>query len=134
MVDYHSMFPVIKRMEGLSAESLTAAVKVIFAEYGMPHRIMSDAGSNFISEKLKNFCNSLNIKQAVFSSYHHQSNGEVEAFIKFIKHTIKRCSDSSGDIHMAMLQLRTTPLGQGLPSPAMLLFNHPVRGIIPCNG
>ena len=32
---------------------------------------------------------------------------------------------------MAMLQIRTTPLGQGLPSPAMLLFNHPVRGIMP---
>ena len=34
-------------------------------------------------------------------------------------------------MHMAMLQLRTTTLGQGLPSPAMLLFNHLVRGIIP---
>ena len=32
---------------------------------------------------------------------------------------------------MAMLQIRTTPLGQGLPSPAMLLFNFPVRGIMP---
>ena len=32
---------------------------------------------------------------------------------------------------MAMLQIRTTPLGQGLPSPAMLLFNHLVRGIMP---
>ena len=32
---------------------------------------------------------------------------------------------------MAMLQIRTTPLGQGLPSPAMLLFNCPVRDIMP---
>ena len=32
---------------------------------------------------------------------------------------------------MAMLQIRTTPLGQGLPRPAMLLFNCPVRGIMP---
>ena len=31
---------------------------------------------------------------------------------------------------MAMLQIRTTPLGQGLPSPATLLFNCPVRGIM----
>ena len=43
----------------------------------------------------------------------------------------KKGSNSGGDIHMAMLQIRTTPLGQGLPSPAMLLFNHPVRGIMP---
>ena len=43
----------------------------------------------------------------------------------------KKCLDSSGDIHMTMLQIRTTPLGLGLPSPAMLLFNCPVRGIMP---
>ena len=92
---------------------------------------MSDAGSNFISEKLNNFCSSLNIKQAVLSLYHHQSNRLVEACIKFIKHTMKKCSDSSGDIHMALLQIRTTPLGQGLPSPVTLLFNCPVLGIIP---
>ena len=32
---------------------------------------------------------------------------------------------------MAMLQIRTTPMGQGLPSPATVLFNHPVKGIMP---
>ena len=44
---------------------------------------------------------------------------------------MKKCLDSGGDIHMAMLQIRTTPLGQGLPSPATLLFNCPVRGLTP---
>ena len=90
VVDYHSKFPVIKRMEGLSGENLIATVKIIFAECGKPHRLMSDAGNNFISEKFKSFYNSLNIKQAVSSSYHHQSNRKVETCIKFIiKHTIK---------------------------------------------
>ena len=50
VVDYHSKFPVIKRMEGLSAENLTATVKIIFAEYALPCRFMSDAGSNIVSE------------------------------------------------------------------------------------
>ena len=63
VVDYHSKVLVIKKMEGLSAESLIATVKLIFAEYGIPCRLMSDAGSNSISEKFKNFCNSLNIEQ-----------------------------------------------------------------------
>ena len=91
---------------------------------------MSDAGSNFISVKLKNVCNNLNIEQAIFSLYHHQSNGQVEACIKFIKCTKKRCYDSEDDMHI-VLQIRTIPQGQGLPSPAMLLFNDPVRGIMP---
>ena len=32
---------------------------------------------------------------------------------------------------MVLLQIRTTPLGQCLPSPATLLFNHTVCGIMP---
>ena len=31
----------------------------------------------------------LNIKHAVSSSYHHQINGQVELYIKFIKQSIK---------------------------------------------
>ena len=33
IVDYHSKFQVIKRMEGLSTESLIITTKIIFAEY-----------------------------------------------------------------------------------------------------
>ena len=88
IVDYHSKFPVIK-MEDLSAESLILACKIIFSEYGLPKNIMSDAGSNSISDKFKRFCQNLNIEQVVSSSYHHQSNGQVEVCIKFIKCTIK---------------------------------------------
>ena len=64
-LDYHSKFPVIKSMEGLSTESLIATTKVIFAEYGAPHKLMSDAGTSFISDKFKMFCSRLNIKVAV---------------------------------------------------------------------
>ena len=51
LVDYHSKFPVVKRMEGLSTENLIATTKIIFAEYGIPCKIMSDAGTNFVSDK-----------------------------------------------------------------------------------
>ena len=48
-----------------------------------------------------------------------------------MKCTIKKCTDTNLDIHIALLQIRSAPLGADLPSPAMLLFNHPIRGIIP---
>ena len=92
---------------------------------------MSDVGSNFISEKFKNFCNSLNIEKAVSSLYHHQSNRQLKACIKFIKCTMKKGFNSGSDIYIALLQIRSTPLGQGLPSPCTLLFNCLVRGIMP---
>ena len=64
---------------------------------------MSDSGGNFISDKFKTFCKSLNIKQVFSSLYHHQNNRQVEAFIKFIKYTVQKCFDSRGDPHIALL-------------------------------
>ena len=32
---------------------------------------------------------------------------------------------------MALLQIKTKPLGQGFPSPATLVFNHPECHVIP---
>ena len=41
-------------------------------------------------------------------------------------------SESSGfSVYITLLQIRSILLEPGLPCPAMLLFNHPVRGIIP---
>ena len=131
IVDYHSKFPIIKRLEGLSAESLITTTKVIFAEYGIPQKLMSDDGTNFVSEKFWQFSKTINVEQAISSAYHHQRNGQVKACIKFIKHTFKKCADSGGDINMALLQIYTTPLGQGLLSLATLMFNRQVCGIMP---
>ena len=38
--------------------------------------------------------------------------------------------DTKFDPHIDFLQIKSSPLGLGLPSPAALLFNHPVRGIM----
>ena len=63
-VDYHSKFPVIKKMEDLSADSLILTCKIFFSEHGLPKK-MSGAGTNFISDKFKRFCQNLNIEQVV---------------------------------------------------------------------
>ena len=68
--------------------TLITTMTVIFTEYGILC-ILSDAGTNFVSDTFKKFCSSLNIEQAVSSVYHHQSNGQAEACIKFTKCTLK---------------------------------------------
>ena len=40
IVGYNSKFPVVKRLEGLSADNLINAVKIIFAKYGIPWYLM----------------------------------------------------------------------------------------------
>ena len=126
IVDYNSKFPIVKRLDGLPADNPTNAVKTIFVEYGIPHKLMSDAGTNFTSDRFQKFCRAINVELATLSAYHHQSNGLVTACSKFIKQTFKKCAKSGRDIHMAPLQIHTTPLGPGLLSLATILFNTQV--------
>ena len=88
-------------------------------------------GTNFMSDRFWQFCKAINVEQAVSLVYQHQSNGQVEACIKFIKCTFEKCANLGRDINMALLQICTTPLSQGLLSPATLMFNRQVQGIIP---
>ena len=68
----------------MSAESLIIACRVIFSEYGLQKKIMSDAAGNFISDKFRQFCKCMNIEQVTLSSNNHQSNSQVEACINFV--------------------------------------------------
>ena len=116
ILDYHSKFLIVKKTKGPSADSLILMCEIIFTECGIPKKIMSDSGGNFISDKFKTFCKSLNIEQAFSSSYHHQSNGQVEVCIKFVKHTLKECFDSRSDSHIVTQQHmknRTIPKEKG---------------------
>ena len=47
------------------------------------------------------------------------------------KENAQKCSKINSETHIALLPVRTTPLGPGLPSPAVQIFNHPTKGIIP---
>ena len=74
IVDYYSKFPVVKKTNGLSADNMFGVVKILFAKFGLPKKIVSDAGTNFTSGKFRQFCRQLNIEWAITSSCHHQSN------------------------------------------------------------
>ena len=82
----------------------------MLTEFGLPKNILSDVGRNFISDKFRQFCRQLNIEKTATSSYHHQGNGQVEACINFVKHTI-----TNPLILMMML------------SPVTPSFNNPIN-------
>ena len=54
IVGYHRKFLTVKKAQDMSADSLKLACKLIFfSEIGLPKKIMSDAGGNFISDKFR---------------------------------------------------------------------------------
>ena len=47
-VEYHRKFPIVKRAEKISADSLITCGNVLLAEYGLRKKIISDEGTNSV--------------------------------------------------------------------------------------
>ncbi len=49
-----------------------------YPHYGIPKRLITDRGSQFISIFMRNLCQVLGIKQNILSAYHPQTDGQLE--------------------------------------------------------
>lgn len=52
----------------------------IFAVYGIPNEILTDNGSNLVSEAMESFLQPTQVKHRTTTPYHPQTNGKIERF------------------------------------------------------
>ena len=132
VADYYSKFPIVKKMpENCTSNAVINALKEILSEYGIPDTIRSDNGPQYDSEQFAAFTKKWGIEHITSSPHFPQSNGFIERTIQTLKMTLRKAMESGGDAHMALLNLRTTPIDSHLPSPAELLQGRRVRGNLP---
>nr|CAJ86273.1 H0901F07.10 [Oryza sativa] len=62
----------------IKADNAIKFIKGIFCRYGLPHRIITDNSSQFISADFQDYCIGLGLKICFASVSHPQSNGQVE--------------------------------------------------------
>ena len=103
----------------------------VFTEFALLKKINSDPDINFTLDMFRQFSWQMNIEQAITSSCDHYSNGQVKACLKFITHTVQKCLDINNNVNLALLLVQAMPIGTGLPSLTMLLFNTPMRDLLP---
>ena len=63
----------------------------------------------------------MDLSTVLSSPYYPQSNGRNEKAVQTIKSLIKKAKDDDRDIHLALLELRNTPINDQLGSPAQRL-------------
>ena len=129
IADYMSKYPII---EHLGHDTTSYAVAKITSKYislfGAPHSIISDNGPQFIGKPYKQLMSSFNISHVTSSPHHSRSHGFIERMIRTVKAVMKK---ESQDTDLALLVLRTTPIGSQLPSPAELIFGRQVTCNLP---
>ncbi|KAL8616281.1 hypothetical protein ACOMHN_056224 [Nucella lapillus] len=120
-------------MKDISSSSVAEALLNIFSRLGFPKEILSDQGSQFNSELMKEFHTVCGSKGVRTSPYHPQANGIVERFHGTMKAMLKKVvRDRPKDWHRYLPALlfacRELPSESTGFSPFKLLFGREVRG------
>ena len=91
-----------------------AVVEKIICEYGVPEKILTDQGRNFLSEMFKNICKLFRITKLQTTAYHPESNGALErshkTLVEYLRHYIDNDQSDWGKwLPYAMFTYNTTP-------------------------
>jgi hypothetical protein len=130
--DQFTGWPIATRLgPNAPAETLVKALNNIFKDFGVPERIYSDGGPQFISSAFENFCQRNGIKNVLSSPYNSPSNGVAENAVKEMKKLV-HCMTRSGKIDdeewtKAILVYLNTPRRPLNRSPAQIMFGRDVR-------
>ena len=108
----------------MSSKNVISAHGSIISEYGNVEKFISDNEKQYIAQEYKNFAAHHGFKLTTNSPYHHIGCGFINSQIQTIKMILIKCEKGGSSPHMAMLELRTTPLDNGTPSPVELLGNR----------
>ncbi|XP_062570645.1 uncharacterized protein LOC134232676 [Saccostrea cucullata] len=80
VVDYSTRYPEAIPLKGIETERVAEALVGIFSMMGIPKEILTDMGTQFTSNVMKEVSRLLSIKQLVTTPYHPSCNGLVEKF------------------------------------------------------
>ena len=80
-VDYLTKWPEVFATPDQTAETIANLfVGEIISRHGVPAKLLSDRGTNFLSELMQEICKLMGTKKVNTSSYHPQTDGLVERF------------------------------------------------------
>ena len=75
LVDYATRYPEAVPLKNIDTETVAEALVDIFSRLGIPEDILSDLGTQFVSDCMKEVARLLSIKQLTTTPYHPMCNG-----------------------------------------------------------
>ena len=97
LVDFATRYPEAVPLKNIDTETVAEALVDIFSRLGVPEEILSDLGTQFVSECMKEVTRLLSIKQLTTTPYHPMCNGLTEKFNGTMKSMPRDCAVNSQD-------------------------------------
>ena len=120
-------------LRSIDAEHIAEELIKLFARVGVPKEILTDQGSNFMSQLLAELYRLLGVKAIRTSPYHPQTDGLVERFNQTLKGMLRKTAQDGGkdwdkQIPYLLFAYREVPQSSTGFSPFELLYGRDVRG------
>ena len=126
-VDSLSGFFEVDGLRTLTTAETILKLRMIFARFGCPRRLVTDNARHFTSKEFATFATNWRFEHKTSSPHYARSNGMAESAVKSAKNILKKAKESNTDVYQALLDHRNTPrMATGL-SPAQVLYQHPIR-------
>lgn len=129
IADYFSKYPVVIPMTKTTSEAVADETEKILAMFGRPDNMFSDNGPQYVGQPFQDLMQRWGIQHVTSSPRYPQSNGFIERQVQIVKNTMKKCGKEA--YHIALMNLRATPLDSKLPSPAEILMGKPIATLLP---
>ena len=132
-VDFATRYPEAIPLQKIDSETVAEALLSIFARVGFPAEILSDNGTQFTSEMMKETMRLISVSQLHSTIYHAQTNGLVERFHSTLKSMMRKMSEEAPrdwDRYLPALLFayREIPQSSTGFSPFELLYGRTPRG------
>jgi hypothetical protein len=128
--DYFTKWDEAIPLKKVTSENMVEFVKKhIIYRFGIPQKITTDQGTQFISSEFREFAESMGIKLLNSSPYYAQSNGQAEASNKIMIKIIQKKIDQKlkrwhSILNEALCAYRMAPHGTTKTSPYELVYGH----------
>ena len=73
----------------LNGGKIFEKIHALFSRFGVPEKLVSDNGTQFMGSEFRNFCRSLSVEHVTTPPYHPWSNEQAEKFVDTFKKGIK---------------------------------------------
>jgi hypothetical protein len=133
VVDYATRYPEAVPLKGIEAERVAEALWEIWSRVGIPREILSDRGTQFMSEVMAEMNRLLSVHGKATTPYHPQCNGLVERFNGTLVSMLKKLTTEQPGawdryIPALLFAYREVPQESTGFSPFELLYGKTVRG------
>ena len=132
-IDFYSKWVCFEALQETRSIDVIRVLEKQFVDFGCPSRLISDNGPQYGSFEFREFAKRMNFEHVTSSPSYARSNGQSERTIQTFKKSLIKMLPDGKTLTETLIALRSTPVGNGLSSPAVLLQGRNLRSGLHCH-